>query len=253
MGAAGPGDARPGNRPLPLDPAQLQRTRIAFAIARNHLVEPGCLAGHPPPRVHIIDREPRTLLVTGPGGTYTPPSADCWSANAERLYRDVNDIFGPIARPYRGAVPAPLGAISRDSIVASVGLSEWGPPGSVSLDLDDGSYWLTPAPYTPLWRGRSGAEVVEGRLDPARLSQVRAAYRSAQAAGLVDPECRDGADPTRIVLSNAVGPIVLLLAGPDGTSAPPERRACWSDGAERLERVIRDSFDPLARPVRRAR
>jgi hypothetical protein len=150
-----------------------------------------------------------------------------------------------------GAAQAPAAAkIDRfgRTVTASVGSSEWGPPGQVSLDLATGRYRLTAAvPRQGAPAGRSGP----GRLDRVRLQRVRDAVRAARDGGLTERACSAGGPPPRLVISNAAGPIVLELDGPGRRMKAPRDRGCWTPGAMRLQRVMEDIFGPLARPRRR--
>jgi hypothetical protein len=138
----------------------------------------------------------------------------------------------------------------RGTVIASVGTSEWGPPGQVRLDLATGRYQLTAAvPTRGAPAGRSGP----GRLDPARLQRVRGVVRAALAGTLEERACSAGGPPPTLVISNAVGPIELELDASGRRMKAPSDRSCWTPGAMRLQRVMDDIFGPLARPNNRPR
>ena len=153
------------------------------------------------------------------------------------------------------AAPVPAQACGahahmRGTVTASVGISEWGPPGQVRLDLATGRYTLTaavPRQGAPL--GRSGP----GRLDPARLQRVRDVVRAALEGTLSERACNAGEQPPRLVISNAAGPIFLELDASGRRMTAPRDRACWTPGAMHLQRVMDDIFGPLARPSNRPR
>lgn len=138
----------------------------------------------------------------------------------------------------------------RGTVTASVGISEWGPPGQVRLDLATGRYRIRAAvPRRGAPAGKSGS----GRLDSARLKLVRDVVREARSGTLAERACSRGGTPPTLVISNAAGPIVLALDGPNGRHAAPGERSCWTPGEMRLSRVMDDIFGPIARPRRRPR
>jgi len=132
------------------------------------------------------------------------------------------------------------------SVFATVGHSEWCPPGNVRLNLGTGRYTVT-APRTwrtctrPAFRRRVGTGVLAGD----DLAAVRAAYGNAVAEGLEYPACRNGGRPDRIVISNG-GTTILRLSSRGRTTSPPGNASCWSDAAWRLHRLLEDLFDPGA-------
>lgn len=139
---------------------------------------------------------------------------------------------------------------TRGTVIATVGTSEWAPPGQVRLDLATGRYRLTAAvPRRGAPAGRSGP----GRLDAARLERVRAVVRAALAGTLEERACSAGGPPPTLVISNAVGPIELELDASGRRMKAPRDRGCWTPGAMRLQRVMDDIFGPLARPRPRPR
>lgn len=158
-------------------------------------------------------------------------------------------LFGSLALV--AAAPAAARDVPyRGTVTASVGISEWGPPGEVRLDLATGRYRLTaavPRPGGPA--GVSGA----GRLDPARLERVREVVRAALAGTLEERACSAGGPPPTLVISNAAGPVFLELDASGRRMTTPRDRGCWTPGAMRLQRVMEDIFGPLARPRSRPR
>lgn len=143
----------------------------------------------------------------------------------------------------RGETSGPL---IDDRVMADVARSEWAPPGVVSLNLHSGRYLLTPAPA----RGASVRPPSRrGRLTPAELAPIRAAFASARMQGLVDSACGNGGRPAQIVVSNAGPPALVLTTGEGAVSAPSEL-GCWSDAARSLLRVLEERFQAAARSPR---
>jgi len=145
--------------------------------------------------------------------------------------------------------PAPdLPALGRTAwVFATVDESEWCPAGNVRVDLRTGSYSHTPTASRPVCIDRRLERPVStGRLDAARLVAVRAAYLRAVADGLDHPACRDGGRPQTIVISNA-GPRILVLATGARTVSPPDDLSCWSDAANALHELLRQTFAPERR------
>lgn len=125
------------------------------------------------------------------------------------------------------------------SVFATVGHSEWCPPGTVRLDLGTGRYTVT-APRTwrtcrrPPYRSR----VRTGALAADALAGVRAAYQVAVSEGLGTPACHGG-----IVVGNGGIPS-LRLTSSGRTMAPPDDASCWSHAAWRLQRLLNSLFNP---------
>lgn len=148
----------------------------------------------------------------------------------------------------QGGVPASASAPARPvSIVADVGLSEWGPPGRLWLDLRDGRYRLRPAPPRVGALEDYGGRVRRGRLAPAFLQQLRAAFAMAVSRGLIEPVCAAGGAPPRVVISNAETPH-MVLTGPHGTLTASRQRGCWTDAAYDLQHMLEMRFQSEARP-----
>ena len=144
-------------------------------------------------------------------------------------------------QPPPQARPAALGHTAW--VLATVGHSEWCPAGNVRLDLRTGRYALTPRASRRIC-GTAGLErpVVTGRLEPARLAPIRAAYLRARAEGLVHPDCENGRGPgDRIVISNG-GRQLLVVAHGAATIWPPEDLGCWSDAANALHARLDEAF-----------
>jgi len=130
------------------------------------------------------------------------------------------------------------------SIFATIGHSEWCPPGTVRLNLATGRY-LVRAPRTwlrcrrPAYQGPIRTAV----LGAENLAAVRVAWQAAVSEGLEHPSCRNGGQPPGLYLSNGGDPTLRLTAR-GRTLSPPGNRSCWSDAAWRLHRLLEDLFDP---------
>lgn len=129
------------------------------------------------------------------------------------------------------------------TIAANVDVSEWGPPGTVDLDLSTGRYELQPA--APRGRRRVASRVLPpvGTIGSAELAAVRHAYEAATAQGLVEPACQNGGPPPRVVVTNAVTPFLQLTRN-GATLAAPRNRGCWTVAADRLHRALEATFAP---------
>jgi hypothetical protein len=127
-------------------------------------------------------------------------------------------------------------------VFATIGHSEWCPPGDVRLDLTTGRYTLTPrsARRACNQTGRD-RPAVAGRLGPAGLGAIRSAYRRVLEEGMLRPSCRNGMRPDRIVVMNGGTPILVMATGAAARSAPDDA-SCWSDAADSLERALDDAF-----------
>lgn len=135
-----------------------------------------------------------------------------------------------------------------ETITANVDMSEWGPPGEVSLDLGSGRYELTAAPRRGS-RASGAVRVRRATLAAAQLEQVRAAFAAARAQGLTEPVCEAGGAPPRIVISNAGTPY-MVLTGERGTLTASKDRGCWTGTAQRLHDILEATFASNARPGR---
>jgi hypothetical protein len=130
------------------------------------------------------------------------------------------------------------------SVFATVGHSEWCPPGTVRLNLATGRYTVT-APRTwrtcrrPPYRSRVRAAVLAG----GALADVRAVYHRAVSEGLEAPACRNGGRPEAVFLGNGGIPAMRLTNG-GRTASPPSNPACWSGAARQLHRLLDNSFNP---------
>lgn len=148
------------------------------------------------------------------------------------------------------AAAGPVHAFQRSgpaSVFATIGHSEWCPPGTVRLDLASGRYTVrAPRTWRTCRRPLFPSRVSTATLDPDRLARVRAAWRDAVSEGLESPACRNGGRPEGIILSNGGEPS-LRLADRGRALVPPRDVNCWSAAAWRLHRLLEDLFDPDSR------
>lgn len=125
-------------------------------------------------------------------------------------------------------------------IFSTIEHSEWCPAGNVRIDLVTGEFALTPrAPREVCQNAGLERSSKSGRLDTARLEEVRRAYLNAQSAGL--DICIDDFIPESIIVSNGGTPILALTSGAY-TLAAPEKLQCWSDEANKLDRTLNEIF-----------
>jgi hypothetical protein len=130
------------------------------------------------------------------------------------------------------------------SLVASVGHSEWCPPGTVQLDLMTGRYTVT-APRNwrtcrrPNWPRRTRT----GVMTSLELVPIQVTFENATEGGLEHPLCRNGGHPEQIVISNGGTP-VMRLTERGRTTAAPSDQTCWTGAASRLKCLLDAAFDP---------
>lgn len=137
------------------------------------------------------------------------------------------------------ATPAPT---STAAIFSTVGHSEWCPAGTAYLDLRTGRYELMPRAQRSVCH-KAGLErrVKEGTLTADRLRAVRKAEEATRAEGLTSKTCREGKDPTDIVISNG-GRVTLVISDATHTEAAPENQSCWTDAAWALHQALERAF-----------
>lgn len=131
------------------------------------------------------------------------------------------------------------------TVVASVANSEWTPPGEVSLDLRTGRYRLRHAPSR--LAPSAPVRTTGGRLSKGELQPLRSAVAAARAQGLIEPVCRNGGPPPRVVISNG-GPQHLVLIGGGRRLEAPGELGCWTEAAWNLDRLLEATFGWRARP-----
>lgn len=147
------------------------------------------------------------------------------------------------ANPTRASARKP-GPARPASVFATVGHSEWCPPGTVRLNLGSGRYTVTAARSwrtcrRPPYRSRVRTAVLVGYA----LMDVRIAYQDAVGLGLDNPACRNGRRPDEVVISNGGMPTLRLTRG-GRTASPPNDLTCWSEAARHLHRVLDNAFNP---------
>jgi hypothetical protein len=149
-------------------------------------------------------------------------------------------VAGCIASPSRAAEPEDNTA----SVFATVGHSEWCPPGTVQLDLMTGRYTVT-APLTwrtcrrPPWARRTRTGVVPS----LELIPLQVTYDMVTVEGLEHHQCRGRGRPEQIVVSNGRTPLMRLTDRGRTISAPNDR-ACWTGAASRLQCLLEAAFMP---------
>lgn len=112
-------------------------------------------------------------------------------------------------------------------VFALIDKNEWCPGGSVYVDLDTGSFMLSPrlqrfACENPKARSR----IERGTLSQKQLLELRSAYSEARQAGLGRKSCE-------LVISNG-GPEALIINGPAFSAATPQNEGCRSEEAKAL-------------------
>jgi hypothetical protein len=158
-------------------------------------------------------------------------------------------VFGAWLAAAVAVTPMPAsarepGSSRRESVFATVGHSEWCPPGTVRLDLGTGRYTVT-APRTwrtcrrPPYRSRVSTAVLAGDA----LAAARAAFQEAVSQGLDNPACRNGGRPETLVIGNGGIPTLRVTNG-GRTASPPSNMTCWSGAARRLHRLLETTFNP---------
>jgi hypothetical protein len=140
---------------------------------------------------------------------------------------------------------APEPGSSRSAwVFATVGHSEWCPPGTVRLHLGTGHYTLmAPRTWRTCRRPPFRSRVRTAALAADELADVRAAYHHALSEGLDNPACRNGGRPDEVVISNGGMPR-LWLTNVERTASPPRDLTCWSEAARELHRVLDNAFNP---------
>jgi len=126
---------------------------------------------------------------------------------------------------------------------ASVDLSEWAPSQNLTLNLESGSYVVTPpVEGWPKWQPQPAER--RGQLAGESLRMARALAEQAFEGGMIDKRCeaRKGRDDISIIFTNAVGPTDLALTDGSGTqiSAPSK---CRSKAATALYDFVMHLFD----------
>lgn len=130
-------------------------------------------------------------------------------------------------------------------LVATVGHSEWCPPGNLRLDLRSGQYrFAARASRRRCGDPRLERPVRSGTLAAARLAAVRSAYLRVLREGLTRPACRNGGRPDQIVIDNGGTPVLLVATGA-ATASAPDQLGCWSEAARALSGLL-DRLFPAA-------
>ena len=143
------------------------------------------------------------------------------------------------------------GAPSRSErmIFATVGWSEWCPPGRVIVDFYSGHYrWVVQSPRRVCQRATT-TELRTGKLPLAQLVAVQEATEIVLKDGINRTECRSGFNPSNPVISNAAGPYFLVISSKVGSLSAAGDLGCWSDASRALQRLLEGIFDREAMKI----
>ncbi len=148
-----------------------------------------------------------------------------------------------------GLQPSPIPPVPNSAtlgrtawIFSTIGHSEFCPPGNVTVDIRTGRYTVTLTAARrvcgdPLLQ----RPVRNGKLSPANLATLQAAYLRVLGQGLESKVCRDGGHPQEIIVDNGGTPLMALTTG-QATGWPPEDIACWSEAATALHDLLDHIF-----------
>ena len=135
-------------------------------------------------------------------------------------------------------------------IFATVGWSEWCPPGQVIVDFYSGYYrWVVQNPRR-ICQTATTTELREGKLDLAQLVAVQKATETVLKDGINRPECTSGINPSNPVISNAAGPYFLVISSKVGSLSAAGDLGCWSDASVGLQRLLQRIFDRQAMKIK---
>jgi hypothetical protein len=138
--------------------------------------------------------------------------------------------------------PAPNSSEEPRLIIATVGHSEWCPPGDVNLDLKTGRYFLVPRGPRESCNERDHPRAArQGVLRGEALERIRSASLRVDAVGALNPDCRDGGKPRDLVTSNGGTPRLALSTAAAVIRAPDDL-SCWSGAVNQLHRILEDVF-----------
>lgn len=133
------------------------------------------------------------------------------------------------------------GAKAQTELRASVDLSEWTPSQNLVLDLATGSYVVTPP--TDGWpKSRSQPVERRGRLAGESLRMTRNLAKQAFKSGLTDKDCEDKSGSDDLIVSNAIGPMMLTLTDSRITKTSA-RFTCRTEAANALFSYVSRLFD----------
>jgi hypothetical protein len=136
-----------------------------------------------------------------------------------------------------------------NTVFASVGWSEWCPPGFVQIDLDNGDFkWIAQMPRLQCQKAAS-RPYLEGQLARDKFNAIREAVRRADKDGLRLPECVEGKPAPHAVVSNAGPPYILVVSTPTSSKSAPTELGCWSRSALDLQRLMERTFDLRVKPT----
>jgi hypothetical protein len=148
-----------------------------------------------------------------------------------------------------GSSPPALAQRQANTVFASVGWSEWCPPGFVQIDLDNGDFkWIAQMPRLQCQKAAS-RPYLEGQLARDKFNAIREAVRRADKDGLRLPECVEGKPAPHAVVSNAGPPYILVVSTPTSSESAPTELGCWSRSALDLQRLMERTFDLRVKPT----
>lgn len=133
------------------------------------------------------------------------------------------------------------GAKAQTELQASVDLSEWTPSQNLVLNLVTGSYVVTPP--TDGWSKERPRPVERrGRLAGESLRMTQALAKQAFKSGLTDKDCEAKRAGGELIVSNAVGPMMLTLAD-NRITQTSAHFTCRTEAANALFSYITRLFD----------
>jgi hypothetical protein len=131
------------------------------------------------------------------------------------------------------------------SVSGTVDQSEWGKPGTLSINLATGEYSFKPGVWTtPRNEGKQRSAPLNGILAPAALGELNAIVAEAEAAGLVDMQCAsiDRSERARFIVSNGGKHEVVVQSSGRSLSSHPDLE-CWTQPANDLHAALQRVID----------
>lgn len=137
----------------------------------------------------------------------------------------------------------------KQTVFATVGWSEWCPPGFVMVDLEIGRFEWIAQLRQPECAQANSRLIVKGQLPPNQLGTLQAAAAKARETGLIRSECKESKPLPEIAVSNAIGPYILVLSGSRNSMSAPNDIGCWNSAATNLRNILGRFFDLRTRPI----
>jgi hypothetical protein len=135
-----------------------------------------------------------------------------------------------------------LSPASQATIFATMNWSEWCAPEWAFVDLQSGRYEIMSPISRETCRAKRIGTTKRGSLGSAELSSLKQAYSAAVREGLVKAACLQGRAAPDAVVTNAIGPYVLLLAHNGRSMAATQELGCWTGAANGLHRTLEQVF-----------